>query len=195
MKLKDSKTAKNLMTAFAGETQAYARYTMYAKVARNEGYVQISEIFLETARNEMEHAKRFYKYLREELTGEAVGVNQDDHFPVMVGTTEQNLKAAAEGENHEWTDMYVDFANIAKEEGFSKIANTFLQIAKVEEAHEKRFLKLLKNIKDGVVFQREMETYWICQNCGYIYKGKKAPKTCPACEHGMEFFKLFVEDY
>jgi rubrerythrin len=180
--LKGTKTAENLMKAFAGESQA-----------RKEGYVQISNIFLETAENEKEHAKRFFKFLNESLCGEAVEINAS--YPVALGDTRANLKAAAEGENEEWTDLYPTFADIAEKEGFSQIANVWKEIAEVEERHETRYRKLLENIESSKVFEKDEEVEWKCSNCGYIYKGKSAPKVCPACAHPRDYFEVFVENY
>ena len=192
--LKGTQTAQNLMISFAGECQARMRYTYAAKQAKKEGYVQIRDIFEETARNEEEHAKRFYKFLREDFESEeAINVNWD--YPVVFSDTKANLLGAANGEHEEFVDMYPKFADIAEEEGFAEIARVWRQIAKVEEAHEVRFRKLLANVEQGRVFEREEEVLWKCDNCGYIYKGKKAPKLCPACAHPQEYFELFVEAY
>jgi rubrerythrin len=192
-KLKNTKTATNLMTAFAGESQATMRYTYYAAQAKKDGYVQIRNIFEETAANEKEHAKRFYKFLREELEDEAIRVNAD--FPVNFQDTKANLKAAAAGENEEHSEMYPEFARIAKEEGFDTISKVFTEVAEVEERHEKRFLKLLSNIENGIVFKRDEPVEWKCNNCGYVHTGKEAPETCPACDHPRDHFELFVETY
>ncbi|MDO5726138.1 MAG: rubrerythrin family protein [Tissierellia bacterium] len=193
MSLKGTKTANNLLTAFAGESQANMRYTYYAKQAKKDGYVQIQNIFEETARNEKEHAKRFYKFLREDLEGEALNVDWD--FPVNFQDTKANLKAAADGEFEEHSDMYPEFAKVAEEEGFKMIAHVFREIAEVEERHERRFRKLLENIENDRVFQREEEVEWKCDNCGYIHKGKSAPNKCPACAHPQEYFEIFKETY
>lgn len=193
MELRGSKTAKNLMAAFAGETQAHARYTMFAKVARTEGYIQVEQVFLETARNEFEHAKMFYKYLREQLDGQTVDIEAS--FPVAFGDTRANLKSAMGGENEEHTDMYREFARIAKEEGFEDISKSFTEVGEVEEHHEERFEKLLKNIENGTVFKKDHSVKWICQNCGYVHEGEEAPVACPACKHPQSYFKLLVEDY
>ncbi len=191
--LKGSKTAVNLLTSFAGESQATMRYTYYAKVAKKEGYVQIKDIFEETARNEKEHAKRFYNFLKEELEGEALEVTGT--FPINLADTASNLLAAANGEHEEFVDMYPAFADVAQEEGFNVIAKAFREIAKAESAHENRFRKLLANIESGKVFKKEETTLWKCGNCGYIYEGPEAPQVCPACLHKQEYFELFVEAY
>ncbi|MFO7887760.1 MAG: rubrerythrin family protein [Eubacteriales bacterium] len=192
-KLKGTKTAQNLMTAFAGESQARMRYDYYASQAKKDGYVQIKNIFEETAGNEREHAKRFYKFLREELEDEKIEVCTN--FPVNFQDTRANLKAAAAGENEEHTEMYPEFAKIAKEEGFQEISDVFTEVGEVEEKHEARFLKLLDNIEKGIVFKRDRVVAWKCNNCGYIHKGKEAPKECPACDHPQDHFELFVETY
>lgn len=194
MKLKGSKTATNLLTAFAGESQARSRYTMYAKQAKKDGYVQIERIFLETAENELEHAKLLFKYLVENGVNDST-INIDATYPVALGDTKANLKAAAAGENEEHSEMYPSFKKIAEEEGFDEIAESFQEIAEVEEAHEKRYLKLLDNIENDRVFKRDEKVYWICQNCGYIHYGKEAPECCPACKHPQKYFKLFKEEY
>jgi rubrerythrin len=192
--LKGTKTSENLMKAFAGESQARNRYTFYASVAKKEGYVQIANLFEETADNEKEHAKRFFKFLNEGgLFGETVEITAD--FPVGLGDTKFNLKAAASGENEEWTDLYPKFADIAAEEGFQAIAVAFRKIAEVEKRHEARYLKLLANIENSEVFKKEETVLWKCSNCGYIFEGAEAPKACPACLHAQSYFELFVEAY
>lgn len=191
--LKGTKTAVNLMNSFAGESQARTRYTYYASQAKKEGYVQISNIFIETAENEKEHAKRFFKFLNEDFCGETIEITAD--FPVTLGDTKVNLKVAAEGENEEHTKMYPEFARIAQEEGFKNIAFIFREIAEVEERHEKRFLKLLSNIENNQVFKKEEEVEWKCNNCGYIHTGKEAPNKCPACDHPQAHFEVFKETY
>lgn len=194
MSLKGTKTAKNLMISFAGEAQATFRYNVAAKQAKKEGYVQIQNIFEETARNEVEHGKRFYKFLREDFEpDEAVNVNWD--YPVTYSNTVDNLQSAINGEHGEANAMYPDFADIAEEEGFPEIAYVWREIAEVEEAHEIRFRKLLDNIKAGRVFERNEEVVWKCNNCGYLHTGKSAPERCPACDHEQEYFELFVETY
>lgn len=191
--LKGTRTAENLMKSFAGESQARTRYTYYASQAKKEGYVQMSNIFLETAENEKEHAKRFFKFLNESLCCEAVDINAS--YPVALGDTKTNLKAAAEGENEEWTELYPEFADIAEEEGFPEIAYVWREIAEAEERHELRFRKLLANIENGTVFEKDEEVEWKCNNCGYIHKGKSAPEQCPACAHAKAYFEVFVETY
>lgn len=191
--LKGTKTAENLMKSFAGESQARMRYDYYASQAKKEGYVQISNIFAETARNEKEHAKRFFKFLNEDLCEEVVMIKAD--YPVALGDTKLNLKAAAAGENEEHTLLYPRFADVAEEEGFKMIAKVFREIAEVEERHERRFLKLLNNIETDMVFKKEEEIEWKCDNCGYIHTGKSAPNKCPACDHAKDHFEVFKETY
>lgn len=188
--LKGTKTEKNLLTAFAGESQARNRYTYWASVAKKEGYEQISAIFLDTAENEKEHAKRFFKFL------EGGEVEIQAAYPAgVIGKTEENLKMAADGENYEHTKMYPEFAKIAEEEGFSEIAGVFRAIAVAEKGHEERYLKLLKNIKEDRVFKKDEVVKWRCRNCGYIYEGKEAPEVCPACAHPRAYYEIFVENY
>lgn len=192
--LKGTKTAENLMTSFAGEAQANLRYTYAASQAKKEGYVQIQNIFEETARNEREHAKRFYKFLREDFEAEApINVNWD--YPVVYQDTETNLQGAVNGEHEEHSDMYPKFAEIAREEGFDEIAYVWQEIAEVEEAHEKRFQKLLDNVKNKTVFRRDEVVIWKCNNCGYLHEGKAAPAVCPACDHPIDHFEIFKETY
>ncbi|MEY7999945.1 rubrerythrin [Clostridium sp. Mt-5] len=191
--LKGTKTAENLMKAFAGESQARNRYTYYSSTAKKEGYVQISNIFLETAENEREHAKRFFKFLNEDLQGQAVEINAS--YPVALGDTKTILKAAANGENEEWSQLYPSFAGTADKEGFHAIATVFRKIAEVEKHHEERYLALLKNVEDGTVFKKDKVYKWKCNNCGYIYEGTSAPTTCPACAHPQSYFELFVEQF
>ena len=179
MELKGSKTEQNLMTAFAGESQARNKYTYYASKAKKDGYEQIAALFEETANNEKEHAKLWFKLLHD---GEIPG-------------TMENLKDAAEGENYEWTDMYAGFAETAKEEGFTKIAFLFEEVAKIEKEHEERYRKLLKNIEDEVVFSSDEDKIWICRNCGHIVIGKKAPEVCPVCAHPKSFFERKAQNY
>ncbi len=193
MTLKGTKTAKNLMISFAGESQANMRYTYYASTAKKEGYVQISNIFEETARNEKEHAKRFFKFLNVDLKGEAVEVQWN--YPVELGTTAENLLEAANGEHEEFVDMYPTFADIAEEEGFKEIAHVWREIAEVEDRHERRFRKLLSNIENGTVFKKDEVVEWKCNNCGYIHTGKSAPELCPACAHPQAHFEVFKETY
>lgn len=191
--LKGTRTATNLMQSFAGESQARMRYTYYAKEAKKEGFVQISNIFEETAANEQEHAKRFYKFLNKELLGSTVEIKAD--FPVTLGNTLTNLRAAAAGENEEHSDLYPEFARIAKEEGFDEISEVFIEIAEAEERHERRFLKLIDNIMKNKVFEKDEVVEWKCNNCGYIHTGNKAPDVCPACDHARDYFEVFVETY
>jgi rubrerythrin len=187
---KGSETEKNLLAAFAGESQARNRYTYFASQARKEGYVQISAIFEETSNQEKEHAKRFFKFL------EGGEVEVSAGFPAgVIGSTLENLKAAAGGENYEWTEMYPGFAKIAKDEGFSEVAATFENIAVAERQHEKRYLDLAGNIEADRVFKREEEVVWRCRNCGFLQKGKEAPKQCPACVHPQAHFELLGENY
>ncbi|MCI1945112.1 rubrerythrin [Clostridium luticellarii] len=192
--LKGTKTAENLLKAFAGESQARNRYTYYASAAKKEGYVQISNIFLETAGNEREHAKRFFKFLDADLHGEAVEINNAS-YPVALGDTKTVLKAAAAGENEEWSKLYPAFADKADEEGFHAVATVFRKIAEVEKHHEERYLALLKNVENGTVFKKDKPCKWICSNCGYIYEGTSAPQVCPSCAHPQAYFQLFVEEF
>ena len=191
--LKGTRTAENLMKSFAGESQAKTRYTYYEYKKKKEGYVQMSNIFLETAENEKEHAKRFFKFLSGSLEGEGVEINAE--FPVALGDTKSNLFAAAEGENEEWTELYPKFADIAEEEGFPQIAYVWREIAEAEERHELRYRKLLANIENNKVFAKDVEVEWKCNNCGYIHKGKSAPNVCPACDHPQGHFEVFYETY
>ena len=179
MELKGSKTEKNLMAAFAGESQARNKYTYFASKAKKEGYEQIAAIFQETADNEKEHAKMWYKLLN----------------GGQVGTTVENLKAAAEGENYEWTDMYADFAKTAKEEGFDRIAYLFEEVGKIEKEHEARYLKLLENIEEGKVFEAGEVKIWKCRNCGHVVVGTSAPEVCPVCSHPKAYFEIKAENY
>ena len=179
MELKGSKTEKNLMTAFAGESQARNKYTFYASKAKKEGYEQIAALFLETADNEKEHAKLWFK----ELHGGSVP------------STIENLKDAAAGENYEWTEMYKEFAETAREEGFDNIAILFEKVGEIEKHHEERYMKLVGNIENNLVFERNEEKIWICRNCGHIYKGKKALKVCPVCKHPESYMELKAENY
>lgn len=182
--VKGTKTEQNLLKSFAGESQARMRYTYFAKIADKEGYKQIAAIFLETAEQEMVHAKRMFKYL------EGGMVEITAMYPAgVLGTTEENLVEAAAGENEEWTELYPHFADVAEEEGFKEIATMYRMIAKAESVHEERYLKLLQRVKDGTVFSREEEIEWQCRHCGYVYVGKKAPKTCPSCLHPQEYFE------
>ena len=178
MELKGSKTEANLLTAFAGESQARNKYTYYASKAKKEGYEQIAALFTETANNEKEHAKIWFKLLHD-----------------GIGDTAENLLDAAEGENYEWTEMYDTFAKEAKEEGFDKIAYLFSEVAKIEKAHEERYRKLLANLKEGLVFSKDGDTVWQCSNCGHIHVGKKAPEVCPVCAHPQAYFQVLAENY
>lgn len=190
MDLKGSQTEKNLLKAFAGESQARNRYTYAAGVARKEGYVQIADIFEETANHEKEHAKRFFKFLK----GGMVEITAT--FPAgIIGTTAENLKAAAEGENEEWTELYPEFARIAREEGFELVAKTFEAVCISEKQHERRYLGLLKNIVEGTVFKKDGKVYWRCRNCGFIHEADEAPTVCPACAHPQAHFELLAENW
>ncbi|GAA0071297.1 rubrerythrin family protein [Clostridium sardiniense] len=193
--LKGTKTAENLMKSFAGECQARTRYTYFASAALKEGYHQISNIFMETAENEKEHAKRFYKFLKDDFQGEGIEINAS--YPVeLPADTKTNLIFAAEGEHDENSNLYPTFAKVAEEEGFPEIAAAFRMIAKAEIAHETRYRKLAANIENGRVFKRDSaETLWKCGNCGFIFEGAEAPVKCPACLHPQSYFELFVENY
>lgn len=191
--LKGTKTAENLMKAFAGESQARNRYTYYSSTAQKEGYIQISKLFLETADNEKEHAKRFFKFLNESLKGESVEINAG--YPVALGDTKSNLLSAAKGENEEWSELYPEFAKVADEEGFPEIAEVFRKIADVEKHHETRYRKLYDNLESGKVFKKDNVVKWKCNNCGYIHEGSEAPLVCPACAHPQSYFEIFVETY
>jgi len=188
--LKGTKTEKNLMAAFAGESQARNRYTYYASIAKKEGYEQISAIFTETADNEKEHAKRFFKFL-----GHAGDIEITGCFPTGLGTTVENLEAAAKGEHEEWSDMYAKFAKIASEEGFEEIAIVFRKVGEVEKHHEERYLKLMQNIKNDEVFKKTMSIKWKCRNCGYIHEGTSAPEKCPACAHAKAYFEILADNF
>lgn len=191
--LKGTKTAENLLKAFAGESQARNRYTFYAKVAKEEGYVQISNVFIETAENERVHGKRFFSFLTDEYKGEEIMIHAG--YPAGLGTTKDNLKYAAEGEHDEWEHLYPAFADEAETEGFKEVATCFRMVAKAETNHETRFLKLLENIEKNRVFQREAEVGWKCEHCGYIHYGKSAPEKCPSCLHPKAYFEIFCENY
>ncbi len=194
--LKGTKTLENLMKAFAGESQARNRYTYYASIANKEGYKQIEAIFSETADNEKEHAKRFFKLALEGMGGEIpADIDIAATYPLAMGTTLDNLKYAAAGENEEWTALYPDFARIAEEEGFPEVAAAFKMILKVEQRHEKRYLKLAGNIAGGAVFKKNGSVFWICRNCGYVHEGASAPEKCPACLHPQGYFEIFNENY
>ncbi len=188
--LKGTKTEKNLLTAFAGESQARNRYTYFSSQARKESYQQIMGVFLETADNEKEHAKRLFKFL------EGGEVEIEASFPAgLIGDTKENLKAAAAGENYEHTKMYPEFAIVAEKEGFQEIASVFRAIAVAERQHEKRYLNLLENMEKDRVFKRERVVKWKCRNCGYLHEGTEAPEECPACAHPREYFELLGENY
>ncbi len=177
MELKGSKTEPNLLAAFAGESQARNKYTYYATVAKAEGFEQIGGIFLETAENEREHAKKEFDFLK------------------GIGDTRENLKAAVEGEHYEYTQMYPEFERVAREEGFGEIADFFKEVAEVEEEHEKRYLALLRNVEEGKVFKRDKVVRWKCRNCGYIHKGTEAPEECPTCGFAQSYYELMAENY
>jgi len=188
--IKGTKTEKNLLTAFAGESQARNRYTYFASQARKEGYEQISAIYIETADNEKEHAKRLFKFL------EGGEVEIKATFPAgVIGSTKDNLKASAAGENYEHTKMYPEFARLAEEEGFLEIADVFRAIAIAEKQHERRYLALLRNMEEGRVFKREKVIRWKCRNCGYVYEGTEPPEKCPACAHPRAYFEQLGENY
>ncbi|MFP4415978.1 MAG: rubrerythrin [Chitinivibrionales bacterium] len=188
--IKGTETEKNLLKAFAGESQARNRYTYFSSVAKKEGYVQIADIFAETADQEKEHAKRFFKFL-EGGTPEIIAC-----YPAgVIGTTAENLKAAASGENEEYTELYPAFAAKAREEGFAAVATAFDKISIAEQQHEKRYLGLLKNIEQGTVFKKNEKVYWRCRNCGYIHEAQDAPGTCPACVHPQAHFEILAENW
>lgn len=188
--IKGTQTEKNLLASFAGESQARNRYTYFASAAKKEGYEQISAIFLETADNEKEHAKRFFKYL------EGGPTEIQATYPAgIIGTTAQNLKASAEGENEEHTKLYPEAASVAEKEGFQEVANTFRAIAKVEAEHEKRYRKLLDNVEKKTVFKKSSKVVWKCRNCGFIIEAVEAPQLCPACAHPQKYFEIQAENY
>jgi rubrerythrin len=190
MEFKGSQTEKNLLAAFAGESQARNRYTYFASAARKEGYEQISAIFLETAENEKEHAKLFFNLLK---GGEVEIVASYPAGPA--GDTAANLKAAADGENLEWTTLYSNFAEVAKKEGFTVVSKIFSEVAKVEKFHEARYLGLLKNVQGGKVFLKDSPVKWHCRNCGYVFEGKEVPVECPVCKHPRAHFEVLAENY
>jgi rubrerythrin len=188
--IRGTKTEQNLLKAFAGESQARNRYTYFASVAKKEGYEQIAAIFLETAENEQEHAKVFFKYL------EGGDLEITASYPAgIIGSTKENLEHAAAGENLEWTTLYSDFERVAMEEGFPEIAESFREIAKVEKFHEARYRKLISNIENGSVFKKDTSVKWHCRNCGYIYEGDEAPEKCPACKHPRAYYEILAENY
>ena len=187
--IKGTKTEKNLLAAFAGESQARNRYTYYASAAKKEGFEQIAHIFLETAENEKEHAKIFFKHL------EGGEVEITAAYPAgVIGNTKKNLEAAATGENMEWTTLYMNFAKMAKEEGFSEVARSFEQIAKVEKFHESRYRKLIANLESNEIFKKKTSVKWHCINCGYVHEGPEAPKECPACNHPQAYYEMLAEN-
>jgi len=188
--LKGTRTEQNLLKAFAGESQARNRYEFFAKHAKDEGFEQIADIFFKTAAQEKAHAKRFFKFL------EGGDIEITAAYPAgKIGTTAENLRAAAAGENEEWTKLYVEFAEAARSEGFGEVAAAFTTIAKVEAEHEKRYLKLLKNLESGRVFAKESKVRWQCRNCGYVHEGANAPGKCPACQHPQAYFEVMEENY
>ena len=188
--MKGSKTEQNLLKAFAGESMARNRYTYFASAARKDGFEQIAAIFTETAENELEHAKVFFKHL------EGGEVEITASYPAgRIGTTAENLLAAAEGEKMEWGTLYPGFTETAKKEGFDNVAESFTEISEVEQQHEKRYRKLLENVKKGTVFKKDKEVEWKCRNCGYVHRGKEAPKVCPACKHPQSYYELRAENY
>lgn len=188
-KLKGSKTEQNLINAFAGESQARNRYSYFAKQAEEDGYEQIAEIFLITAENEKEHAKLFYEHL-----GKIKG-HVDSEYPFELGTTEENLKSAVDGEKEEWSILYAEGEKIAKEEGFEEIADTFHHVIEAEKHHYQRYLKLLENVKNDTVFKKDKETKWMCRECGYVASSKSAPLKCPNCHHEQAYFQVLCENY
>ena len=188
--IKRTKTEKNLLASFAGESQARNRYTYFASAARKEGFEQIANIFLETAENEKEHAEIFFKHL------EGGDVEITAAYPAgVIGDTKSNLEAAAAGENMEWTTLYANFAKIAREEGFPEVATSFEQISKVEKFHESRYRKLIANIAGNEVFKKKATVKWHCSNCGYVHEGPEAPKECPACKHPQSYYEVLAENY
>ena len=188
--LKGTQTEQNLLKSFAGESQARSRYTMFASIAKKEGFEQIAAIFLETAEQELTHAKKFFRYLQ----GGMVEITAS--YPAgMIGTTAENLAAAAAGENEEWVDLYPAFADIADEEGFKEIAVAFRMIAKVEAEHERRYRQLLANVEANKVFEKDEAIMWQCRNCGFVFEGKKAPAKCPACAHPQAYFEPMKQNY
>jgi rubrerythrin len=188
--LKGTQTEKNLLAAFAGESQARNRYTFFASVARKEGYEQIANIFVETAGNEKEHAEVFFTYLQ----GGDVAIVAAYPAGIVAGTR-ANLEAAADGEKLEWSKLYVDMEKVARQEGFDEIATSFKEIAEVEEFHEKRYRKLAANVSKGEVFKRKAPVKWHCTNCGYVHEGTEAPSVCPACKHAQSYYELLAENY
>lgn len=195
-KLEGTQTLQNLMKAFAGESQARNRYTYFASVANKEGFRQIEAIFLETADNEKEHAKLFYKHIVNDLGAkQAVPIEITASYPVAFGTTYDNLIAAAAGEHEEWSDLYHSFGDIAEAEGLKDVANTFREVSEVEKKHETRYLKLAQNVAEDKVFKKDTVVEWKCRNCGYVFVGEEAPAVCPACKHPKAHFELQCENY
>ncbi len=193
MELKGSETEKNLLKAFAGESQARNRYTYFASVARKEGFRQIEAIFLETADNEKEHAEIFFKYLEK---SEGISMEIQAKYPAgKISTTKENLLAAANGEKEEWSELYKSFEQIANDEGFKEIAVSFREIGEVEEQHEKRYRKLLENVKNKTVFKKDRSVKWRCRNCGYVHEGEESPEICPTCKHKREYYEILGENY
>jgi len=188
--IKGTQTEKNLLAAFAGESQARNRYTFFASKAKKEGYEQIAAIFTETAENEKEHAEVFFKHLKGGMTEIKASYPSG-----KIGSTEENLLAAAEGEKEEWGTLYPDFEETARKEGFPKVAESFKEIAEVEEYHERRYRKLLDNLKKDKVFKKDKVVKWKCRNCGYVHEGKEAPKVCPACKHPQSYYEIWTEPY
>ena len=188
-KLRGTKTEQILINSFAGESQARNRYSYFAKVAKQEGYEQIADIFLQTAENEKEHAKLFYEYIGD-TTGAVTGA-----YPFFLGTTEENLKSAIDGEHEEWSFLYKNGEETAREEGFDEISETFKHVRRAEEHHEARFKKLLENIQNDTVFKKDYETDWMCRECGYIYHGASTPAKCPNCHHPRAYFEILCEKY
>jgi rubrerythrin len=190
MEFKGSKTEKNLLAAFAGESQARTRYTFFASVAKKEGYEQIAAIFQETADNEKEHAELFFKHLKGGM------VELDAAYPAgIIASTAENLEGAAEGERMEWGTIYPKFADIAEQEGFKDVAQTFRKVAEVEAYHERRYLKLLENVKQSKVFKKNAPIKWKCRNCGFVFEGSEAPDKCPVCSHPRSYFEVWCENY
>ncbi|NPE26521.1 rubrerythrin family protein [Methanococcoides sp. SA1] len=191
LEMKGSETEKNLLKAFAGESQARMRYTYFASKAKKEGFEQIAAIFTETADNEKEHAEIFFKYLKSGSMVEVVA-----EFPAgRIGTTEENLLEAAKGEHMEWGTLYPEFEKVAREEGFEDVADSFKEIGEVEEYHEKRYLKLVENVRHGKVFKKDSVVKWKCRNCGYVHEDEEAPEVCPACLHKQAYYEVWVENY
>ncbi|RJX15946.1 rubrerythrin family protein [Candidatus Bathyarchaeota archaeon] len=192
------KTIKNLVKAFIGESQARNRYTFYSKIAKQEGYEQIAEIFLITAENEKEHANNLFKLINELKKKSSEKLDEiivEASTPTILGSTAENLKAAIAGENYEHTQMYPEFAKVAEEEGYKEIAERLRAIAKAEEHHEERYQKLLKEVEAGTVFKKEKEVWWVCRECGYIHFGKEPPEKCPSCDHPRSYFQVKCEEY